>query len=242
MVIRKSVIGLALISALALAASSAGAADIYAGPAGGYKDTPYAPVAIWTGFYAGLNGGYAFDAQGTHGGVQDNGGFGGGQIGYNWQGGFGLNRNLVLGLEADFEGAGIDSSGTTTLYPAGVAAQHDISIDFLGTVRGRIGYAWGPALAYFTGGFAYGDVKNQFDTVTGKFYKSDAMEAGYTLGGGVEYKINPAWSLKAEYQYIDLGHEDATGASGYVATKDTEINTIRGGINYHVGPSYLPLK
>ena len=93
--------------AIAVAGSSALAADVYRVPegAGGYKDGP-AYVAGWSGFYAGVNGGYAFDARDRHAGILDEGGFGGGQIGYNWQGI--LHPRLVLGIEADIQGTGID--------------------------------------------------------------------------------------------------------------------------------------
>jgi outer membrane immunogenic protein len=67
-------------------------------------------------------------------------------------------------------------------------------------------------------------------------------QTGYATGGGLEYAFLPARSFKAEYQYVDLGHDNATGPAGYVRTRDQELNTVRGGINYHVGPSYEPLK
>ncbi len=252
MTIHKSILGFALTSALALAAFPAGAADVYSGPigpVGGYKDGPFVPVATWTGFYAGVNGGYAFDGHDRHGGIEDDGGFGGGQIGYNWQGAFGLSPHLVLGIETDFQGSDIDHSrnGTITWSNGTVDNQiHSRSIDDFGTVRGRVGYAFGPTLAYFTGGFAYGDKDNEFnDSGPNRpgLYKDDGMKTGYVLGGGVEYQFAPAWSFKAEYQFIELGNDNATDGTGYyVRTKDTELNTVRGGVNYHFGSIYEPLK
>jgi outer membrane immunogenic protein len=246
MKLRSGILGLTLTSVVALA--SANAADMYRAPdaVGSYKDV-YAPVNTWTGFYAGVNGGYAFDAQARHGGILDDGGFGGAQLGYNRQGGFGLGSHLVLGIEADIQGAGIDNSANSqiTFFTGAVHPdQHNISIDYFGTVRGRIGYAWEQTLFYFTGGFAYGNVNNSFhDLTTGLSYKTDHVQTGYVLGGGVEYKLNPAWSLKAEYQYIDLSHDNATdGLGGYIVTKDTELHTVRGGINYHLGTAFEALK
>ena len=99
---------LALSGAAILAASPALAADMYRAPApAGYKDVPYVSLD-WSGFYAGVNGGYAFNSQ-NHPAMKDEGGFGGGQIGYNWQGAL-LSPHVVLGVEADFQGAGIDHS------------------------------------------------------------------------------------------------------------------------------------
>ena len=243
---RKSILGVALTSALSLAVSTAHAGDFY--PGLGYKDGPYVPIAAWTGFYAGLNGGYAFDAWSSHGGVLDNGGFGGGQIGYNWQGAFGLSRMLVLGAEADFQGTDIDNTGHGTLtYPATHTVDADLhkrSIEDFGTIRGRAGYAWERTLFFVTGGFAYGAERNNIDNlVTGNVYKSDSMQTGYVLGGGFEYKIAPAWSLKAEYQYIDLAADRPVGSlGGSVTTRDTELNTFRGGVNFHFNSPLESLK
>jgi outer membrane immunogenic protein len=236
-------LALALASALGLTSAVANAADIYQAPPVGYKDTPYVPAPLWTGFYLGVNGGYASDAWDRHGNMADNGGFGGGQIGYNWQGVFGWHPNLVLGVEADFQGADISHS-QNGFFGNGDALLHKRGLDDFGAVRGRIGYAFGPALAYFTGGFAYGDRQNEFnDLVTGASFKDSGTKTGYVLGGGVEYMFARAWSVKAEYQFIDLDHDNAFDAAGnYVRTKDTELNTFRGGINYHFGNVYEPLK
>ncbi len=240
------ILGLTLTSAVALA--SANAADVYPTPyAGGYKDGPAYVGVNWSGFYAGVNGGYAFDAQARHGGILDDGGFGGGQLGYNWQGGFGLGAHFVFGIETDIQGSGIDNSANSKIEFSNGSFdpdRHSISIDYFGTVRGRLGYAADRTLFYFTGGFAYGEVDNHFtDLTTGLFYKTGSVQTGYVLGGGVEHKFTPAWSLKVEYQYIDLSHDDATdGLGGHIGTKDTEINTVRGGINYHFGTVYEPLK
>jgi outer membrane immunogenic protein len=245
---RTGVFTLTAASALALAVS-ANAADMYRAPeaVGGYKDGPAYVTADWSGFYAGVNGGYAFDARDRHAGILDDGGFGGGQIGYNWQGVF--HPHLVLGVEADIQGAGIDNKGVATLLPSGNLANHEINIDYFGTVRGRLGYAAGSLLVYGTGGFAYGSVFNQFRVpATGNVFTADSVRPGFVAGGGVEYKFSRAWSVKAEYQYLDFERENANLTSGgpararFVTTADQQLNTIRAGINYHFGNVYEPLK
>ena len=41
-------------------------------------------------------------------------------------------------------------------------------------------------------------------------YDFNGTATGYVLGGGIEYKFSPSWSLKAEYQYLNFGKNDAT--------------------------------
>ncbi len=189
---------LAAASVVALTAA-ANAADMYRPAEGGYKDTPFVGVN-WSGLYFGANGGYGEASNDS----SISGGFGGGQIGYNIQRG-----NIVAGLETDIQGSSISGSNTATL-------------DYFGTVRGRVGYAIDKALVYGTGGFAYGD-----------FNKGVGSVDGWVAGGGVEYKFNPSWSAKAEYQYLGLTK------SGY---DNTGVNTFRVGVNYFVGSTFEPLK
>jgi outer membrane immunogenic protein len=179
---------------------------MYRAPAaGGYKDTPYV-TADWAGFYAGVNAGSGWNdrvqfeqitATGSEFGLNAKGGFGGGQVGYNWQGVW--HPHLVLGVEADIQGSDISDT---------INAGHIVfknSLDWFGTVRGRLGYAFGPSLVYGTGGFAYGGIRNEFTP-----FKFNDTATGYTVGGGLEYKFSPAWSAKVEYQFINLGRNDPT--------------------------------
>ncbi len=223
-------LGLTLTSALAL---SANAADIYRG---GLKDGPPPPVfaaqPIWTGFYVGFNGGYGATA--NDGYLSPSGGFGGGQIGYNWQGLFGYSP-WVIGIEADIQGAGIsDSTGYGPAYMQN-------SLNWFGTVRGRLGYAIGPTLIYATGGFAYGEVELK-GNLPAFAYDVSETQTGYVVGGGVEYKFNPAWSVKGEYQYINLDASNWNGAgplNGSPYGDRSEINTFRVGLNYHLGQGWI---
>ncbi len=96
---------------------------------------------------------------------------GGGQIGYNYQ----YGSNFVLGVEADIQGAGVRGSSYGVGAATGGGSTFDADelpnttavgqtgiqggVDWLGTVRGRIGYLWTPTLLiYGTGGLAYGNV------------------------------------------------------------------------------------
>src|SRR5215469_2733213 len=172
---RIALLAFTLTSVVALA--SANAADMYVAPPagpGGYKDAPY--YAPWAGFYAGVNGGYGWGAQNTVRDLAENantgtiiaetdahftpeGGFGGGQIGYNWQpvsgGGYKDGpafSHIVLGVEADIQGSGISGNATASLDPGLISAHGSSSLDWFGTVRGRLGYICGNALFYGTGG------------------------------------------------------------------------------------------
>jgi outer membrane immunogenic protein len=238
-----------------VAFASANAADMYRAPAaGGYKDTPYV-TEDWAGFYAGVNGGGAWSefsdkfALTPFGGIDPQGGFGGGQIGYNWQGIW--HPHLVLGVEADIQGAGIEDKATFSVTP------FKSSLDYFGTVRGRLGYAFGPSLLYATGGFAYGGIDNEIGVlvltkngIVAETAKNTGTATGYTVGGGIEYKFNSAWSVKAEYQFINLGRNDpefrgvnlCTVSAGALKCEDDAFHTARVGLNYHFGTGYVPLK
>jgi outer membrane immunogenic protein len=250
------ILGCTLASLAAL--SSANAADMYGGPVGGgYKDGPSYAVINWSGFYAGINGGGAWSdssdqlaAPGYFGGLSPSGGFGGGQIGYNWQGIF--HPHIVVGIEVDIQGAGISDKG----FDYNGYGIYKSELDYFGTVRGRIGYALDTSLIYFTGGFAYGGIKNVVNwggSAPGAdgYYVKDTTATGYVLGAGWEYKFSPAWSAKIEYQYINLGKNDpvdvsALGNGPYTANggivHDDAFHTVRAGINYFFAPAYAPLK
>lgn len=209
-----------------------------------------APAWSWTGFYVGANGGYARGDNGestTYTNLTANlvamgssadakGGFGGGQIGYNWQTGV-----FVFGGEADFQGAGIRNSVSGLLNDGVTVATATQRLHWFGTVRGRVGYAFDRTLIYFTGGYAGGQINNTALLSAGVVVDKlvgNTSRSGLTLGGGLEYSLSPAWSAKVEYQYLSLENETLSGGSvnGLIVTNTIRdrFNTVRFGVNYHV--------
>jgi outer membrane immunogenic protein len=238
MKLRSGLLGLTLTSVVAFA--SANAADMYRAPAaGGYKDGPAYVGVNWSGFYVGANGGYGWNDH-SDAPLDPAGGFGGGQIGYNWQGAW--HPNLVFGIEADFQGAGI--SDTVTLSSSEASLSVKSELEWFGTVRARAGYTFGNALLYGTGGFAYGSVKGTLTARSGGASGSisnSKTETGWVAGGGIEYKLSPSWSAKAEYQFLSLDASDGPLLGGGDSDR-SEISTVRVGVNYFVGSGYEPLK
>lgn len=186
---------------------------------------PPPPVFSWTGLYVGLNAGGAFGhtsidsfelptpaAFGNPPYSQDfssSGFIGGGQIGYNYQTG-----PLVVGLETDFQGSTLRSTSTTLVPPPPVGSNQVATerLDWFGTVRGRLGYAFDQVLFYATGGLMYGQVSSStlttFTPAAPFTYSgsNSAVRVGFVAGGGIEYAITPNWSIKAEGLYFDLGN------------------------------------
>ena len=192
------------------------------------------------------------------------GAIGGGQIGYNWQ----TSPNWVLGIEADLQASGEKASRSfsnpfsfTTPPPnaglpvSGIATMdYAANITWFGTVRGRVGYAFDRTMVYASGGLAYGGVKlGGTNTVNGlvagvPFLAVTAIghtqvNAGWTLGAGIEGALGSGWSWKAEYLYVDLGSMNdpdevvrVVSASGGRVTTHTDFtdNIFRVGLNYRL--------
>jgi outer membrane immunogenic protein len=202
---------------IVLGIAPAAAADLAARP---YTKAPAAAIAInnWTGFYLGAMGGYA---QENADAFALSGGFAGGTAGYNWQTG-----NMVLGLEVD--GAWADVGATVNLVPG--FASLDYTIRSMGTVRGRVGYAFDSVLIYGTGGYAWSN-NRLTGTVLGLSASDSKFHSGWTVGAGVEVMFAPKWSVKAEYLYKSL--ESATYFNGTFPVGTINLNSVQVGVNYH---------
>ena len=207
-------------SVVALGVASASAADIARRPPPVKAPVYIPPPFTWTGFYVGINGGYGWgrsdiSAPFTPGAYDISGGLVGGTIGYNYQ----VNQ-FVFGLEGDIDASWIKGSATC----GGLTCETKNT--WLGTARGRLGYAMGRFLPYVTGGGAFGDIK---PNVSG-FGGSSETKFGWTLGGGVEYALDGPWTVKLEYLYVDLGRGGSIAATG--ADSKFQSNIVRAGINY----------
>ena len=205
-----------------------------------YKAPPAGATYNWSGLYVGVNGGYGMgqttgDWFGLRGGNFDiDGALFGGQIGLNYQ--FPASP-FVIGVEADWDWSGI--KGSRTLGPGGgITLTNNEAIKDLGTVRGRVGYAWDRILLYGTGGVAWSHKATVDFTCTGPCVPSAANDShslnGYTVGGGVEYGITPNLSAKAEYLYAHLEPTDYFVSLGCAGTCSTgaNVNLVRLGLNW----------
>jgi outer membrane immunogenic protein len=192
-------VSLGLASALALGAAlpAANAADIDR-DRGSIKDTgpvDYAPSITWTGFYVGAHVGAAFSDNEDVEIVDDAAFLAGAHLGYNWQG----PRNLVIGIEGD------------------VSFLDDI--DYLASIRGRLGYSFGPTLAYATGGAAF----MGFDEDLG----GDDSDTGWVAGLGLEHKLRENVSIGAEALYYGFENDDFGDDNNFWAA--------RARLTYHFG-------
>jgi len=254
------------VAALALA-SPAFAADM--APRMYTKAAPVvAPIYNWSGFYAGIHAGYTFGdrttvdttgvlpvnignvatgARAPFVGVNRDGFIGGGQMGWNWQ----ANSPWVWGLEADISYTDVRSTTNfvTLLPPANSPLNNSLSsrMEYFGTVRGRLGYAWDRTMIYATGGLAYGQIENAavFNNAANAVQFAGSTrntKTGYTVGGGIEHAWMANWTVKAEYLYYDLGRNDVTvaaipgvGTGAYISSFKNDGHIVRAGLNYKFG-------
>jgi opacity protein-like surface antigen len=174
----------------------------------------------WAGFYIGghLGGGWSNDrwsdpfgpTPGTFGAINfagfgdrthATGPLGGGQIGFNLQTG-----SWVLGIEADASAA--DLRGENTCFSGLVGLNCQRVVEALGSVTGRVGFAWDRSLAYVKGGGAWTNTTYNLNGVTNVLTlgsgSTSATAWGWTAGGGIEYALTYSWTARLEYDHIDV--------------------------------------
>ncbi|SDO41359.1 outer membrane immunogenic protein [Methylobacterium phyllostachyos] len=199
----------------------------------------------------------------------NNDGFtGGAQIGYNYQ--FTPGSGVVIGFEADAQYVDFARRANATLNYTGLgfagtafSGQHPYvatsgnGLDYFGTARGRLGYAFDRTLVYATGGYAYGSGQDDQNFAGRRF--RDSFRTGYAVGGGVEYALptdsflnffkSSAVTFKVEGLYVNLDRQKNAAAGVYVpglpapagtvylngGAAKTEFAVVRAGVNYKFG-------
>lgn len=226
--------------------------------------------APWTGFYAGGNVGYGWTGVDTTDGFLEtagtvfgigpvlpverypsadskgslDGAFGGGQLGYNMQ-----YDAFVVGVEADIQGGDMGQSTSFIASDAGPTFRTSSSLDYFGTVRGRLGVVTNGVLLYATGGLSFGQGQGSVSVtpgtpdapgVGGPYNGKDSQSyLGYAVGAGGEIPLSDMLSLKIEYLHVGLGSETyrfnlADSDGSFVQTKEAvSLDTVRGGLNVH---------
>jgi outer membrane immunogenic protein len=202
-----------------------------------------APVYNWGGIYWGINGGYGFGTSkwtdpsnitglGSTGDFSTSGFVVGPTLGVNFQ-----SDVWVFGIEGDFDGSWLDGKSSSA-FCANVgfgATQCETKNTWLGTLRGRVGYAADRVLFYGTAGGAYGNIQAGMNGLV------SSSKPGWTAGAGVEAAFADNWTARIEYLFVDLQNSTCNTAlncgndPGPVAANQTikfDANLIRLGVVY----------
>ncbi len=217
----------------------------------------------WTGFYAGANldyqAGQSRWSQSQVGALGAGGEFDLGK-GYDFSSGTGSYAigfqgrydymdasHHVFGVEGDIWFPNTLSGNQTFTTAAFGSAIYSETVQFSGTLRGRLGYAAGSWLVYLTGGFAwtfdqFGRTQNATGTAASNVANGTAeIQAlvpryGAAVGAGADFALNDKWSGRIEYLFIDYANPDVA----FPAVADSfhsslALQTIRIGLDYKLG-------
>ncbi len=222
------------------------------------------PAFGWTGFYAGANFGVSVGKHETRSvstrqlgvatkkgtetfDLSPEGALAGVQAGANWQ----FGQRIVVGVEGDYQWSNAKAQNcvlgcTDPVIHAGGLLFDQALLSF-GTLRGRLGWSFGPALLYVTGGGAWGQVEtNEAHTTAAIGQLSHVREdkLGWTAGGGVEAQLYGNVTAKVEYLYLDFGQTAGRGVFSAAPADSTTFDyssrlhdhVVRAGLNYRLGP------
>lgn len=185
-----------------------------------------APGFDWTGYYAGLQGGYGWGRSNITGigepfsaSADLGGGFVGGHVAGLWQ-----FDQAVIGGEADLNYSSID--GSTELGGPGNVVGTDIK--WFGSIDAKAGYAMDRLLVYGIGGIAFAGTETSQNADTS--FASTRTSVGWTVGAGVDYALTDKFVVGAQYRYYDFGSEHYDASGDFVdRDQNVKLNTV--GIN-----------
>lgn len=218
------------------------------------------PIDMWSGPYlgahvgVGASRGSAYDSTfdqvfSTTGGdmtLRDIVFSGGAQAGVNVQKG-----NVIYGLEGDISWTDFDQDKIVSPGPNNLTAYTRAKMDWLATLRARLGVTAGNAMFYVTGGLAFAEVQHCANRISSTscsnssptdFAFSD-VRLGLAAGAGVEARLNGRWSVKGEYLYVNMGERRMNGIAFGGLTDGTQYehvkfsqdtHLLRIGVNYHL--------
>ena len=191
----------------------------------------------WTGFYAGLQGGYAWGSNtmriGTVGGgfaptrfrAGEDTAFGGAHAGFNYQLG-----GIVLGVEGDVEA--LDSRSRFD----GIGLSARVSQDWQGSARARLGLAFDRLMVYGTGGVSFTEYERRvFTPGAGFSERLTSARTGWNVGAGVNFAFTDNLILGAEYRYTDFGRNgfSSSGAfPGLSGSQELTSHSARASVAY----------
>jgi outer membrane immunogenic protein len=238
--------GRTIVLALALGAGPVAAADLP-----NLKESPIAPmpapVFSWTGFYAGVNGGYGLDhvsfpysvtlpggsIVSGQSGLTERGPLFGGQVGYNYEiANVPIIGHAVVGVEADTDWSNIN--GSVTFGTSQGLETFGTRIENFGSLRGRVGYNFDRLLLYISGGLAYATTENYYSVpgFSGSYTATHLPLRFGAFGAGLEYALTDNWSVKGEYMYnyVSVGWNVYPPDVDYMSRATFHI--VRFGLNY----------
>lgn len=219
----------------------------------------------WGGLYVGLQGGIGsgrgsfnhladsagigpFQPVGQGGAINSlQGGFAGGQLGYQQQSG-----RIVYGIEAGLVSANIAKTAQNPNFP-GLPIDDRFKIGSVATLVGRLGYGTDKWLAYVKAGYAGGSTNYTGRCLQGAGcgpadFSLDISNwnNGVTVGGGLDFKLANSWTLGADYSFVHLN--TASGAAIYHGTTTTAFYNTKADahlfglrLNYMFGSEPAPV-
>jgi len=95
----------------------------------------------------------------------------------------------------------------------------DVQIDWMGSLRGRIGFDGGAFMPYLTAGAAFAGATDSADVSN--------THIGWTVGAGLEVAVSDNASLDLQYRYSDFGAQDYAGSDVGFTT-----NTFTAGLHW----------
>jgi high affinity Mn2+ porin len=227
----------AVISGIGAALCNFGAATAADSPGLPIKAASVSSPYYWTGFYAGGHVGYGRGRASTTlsdpapSGASNSFGslFGGAQFGYNYL----WTPRILLGVEADISFPNYLSADDVAASRTTATTDVARKIDYIATLRGRLGYVFGRSMIYGTGGLAWTQARfEQRPGVSDDQNEILRMATGWTAGAGTEVAIAPRWSTKLEYLYTRFGSTNVTFPSGARYESSFDIHTVRLGLNW----------
>ncbi|MBZ9961641.1 MULTISPECIES: outer membrane protein [unclassified Mesorhizobium] len=185
-----------------------------------------APGFDWTGYYAGLQGGYGWgssDISGTEGepfaaSPDLDGGFVGGHVAGLWQ-----FDEAVLGAEAE-----LNYSSAKGAEELGAGNLLGTDVKWFGSINAKAGYAMDRFLIYGIGGVAFAGIETSQDA--GTSFDNTRTSIGWTVGAGVDYALTDRFVVGAQYRYYDFSKEHFDAPDDFLdRDQNVKLNTV--GIN-----------
>jgi outer membrane immunogenic protein len=205
------------------------------------------PPPVWAGWYVGGNIGVGWtdsnNVDGDFSGIgrpfntsfstsNDAGVVGGVHGGYNWQ----FAPQWVAGVEGDFDLTSMRSTASASNFNTSINAS--AHVNWLSSVRGRVGYLWYPGLmVYGTAGFAFADIDYQANIsapgIVGGVSRTTTKD-GFVAGAGVEYMWSREWLVRAEYLFYDFNGSTRSFAAvpASIHWDNLGISVVRLGASY----------